>query len=298
MSTRPSADDPGRAALRAGTAAVTLDADVLALTGADVVPYLQTKLTADTRTWASTGGGRGIATDINGRVVASGWWVVNDGTVYAIVPKGAGAGLAEHLDRFVIMEDVALATETSLAPILLVGDTAAGHLDGHPHVDAAHGPWAARIALVPAAERADIVASTGLTETSEAALQAEEVAAGIPSDAVELAPGASIPLEAGAWDRVSFDKGCYLGQEVIERLHSRGTPARRLCRLAVNAAPGATVQTGDRSVGEIIRVADTPDGPMALGWVKRRGLADGVSLTVDGAPVTAIDVVQWGDATR
>ena len=127
------------------------------------------------------------------------------------------------------------------------------------------------------------------------ALDAEEVAAGVPSDAVELGPGASIPLEAGAYDRIAFDKGCYLGQEVIERLHSRGTPARRLCRIAAIAEPGDEVVLDGRTVGQITRVADGADGPVALAWIKRRGLADEAVLRVGDAGVAEVSVIRLGD---
>lgn len=303
MSHRVPIDDPGRVALRAGRAVVPLEADVLRLDGADTLAYLQTKLTADTRGWATTGGGRAVATDINGRVIASGWFATADAsTVYAVVPSGAGADLATHLDRFVIMEDVTIAVDSSVRSLLAVGSDAsacAEHIDGAiASCSAPHGRWPCRLVVVSrddAEPALGQLVACGAERVTTQALDAEEVAAGVPSDAVELGPGASIPLEAGAYDRIAFDKGCYLGQEVIERLHSRGTPARRLCRIAAIAEPGDEVVLDGRTVGQITRVADGADGPVALAWIKRRGLADEAVLRVGDAGVAEVSVIRLGD---
>jgi folate-binding protein YgfZ len=78
-----------------------------------------------------------------------------------------------------------------------------------------------------------------------------------------------IPAETGVVDvAVSFTKGCYPGQELVERMDSRGSTApRRLCR--VICAPG--VQVGDEVVvdGETVGVYTTVVGMIALALIKR-----------------------------
>jgi folate-binding protein YgfZ len=91
-----------------------------------------------------------------------------------------------------------------------------------------------------------------------------------------------IPQEAGLNERlVNFEKGCYIGQETIARLHYRGRPNRRLCLLAVDAgaAPGDELSFDDRTVGTVTSFADSPDrGPLALALVRREA-PDGASLS-------------------
>lgn len=82
-----------------------------------------------------------------------------------------------------------------------------------------------------------------------------------------------IPQEAGLNERlVSFEKGCYVGQETIARLHYRGRPNRRLCLLAVDAgaSPGDELSFDGRAVGTLTSVADSPErGPIGLALVRR-----------------------------
>ena len=93
----------------------------------------------------------------------------------------------------------------------------------------------------------------------------------------------TIPEEAGLNERaVSFTKGCYLGQETVARLHYRGRPNRLLrgLRLDGQASQGEDLAFGERSVGRLASVVDSPRlGPIALALV-RREVAPGEILRV------------------
>jgi len=80
-----------------------------------------------------------------------------------------------------------------------------------------------------------------------------------------------IPLEAGLWQAVSFSKGCYIGQEIIARMESRGKLAKTLVGLKLSAPvmTGAEVRYGERKVGQVSSAAVSPGtGPIALAFVK------------------------------
>ncbi|MGH2857135.1 MAG: YgfZ/GcvT domain-containing protein, partial [Solirubrobacteraceae bacterium] len=71
---------------------------------------------------------------------------------------------------------------------------------------------------------------------------------------------------------VSFTKGCYVGQETVARLFYRGKPNRQLrgVRLSSPAWTGAEIMFGDRSVGRLGSVAESPSlGSIALALVRR-----------------------------
>jgi folate-binding protein YgfZ len=109
------------------------------------------------------------------------------------------------------------------------------------------------------------------------------IEAGWPRMGAEIVPGETIPAETGvAAVAVSFTKGCYPGQELVERMDSRAATApRSLRRLTVEpgASPGDPITAADGSpVGTITSVS----GMTALGYVKRG--AD-VGLPVDHDPV-------------
>jgi tRNA-modifying protein YgfZ len=104
-----------------------------------------------------------------------------------------------------------------------------------------------------------------------------------------------IPQEAGLNDRaVSFSKGCYVGQETVARLHYRGKPNRHLrgLRLSGPAATGDPVRFGEREVGHVGSVVESPRlGWIALALVRREappgstvGVGDGVSAQVVELP--------------
>lgn len=100
-----------------------------------------------------------------------------------------------------------------------------------------------------------------------------------------------IPLEADLWDDVSFTKGCYIGQEIIARMESRGRLAKRLVRLRPSALVnvGSEITAGGKKVGTITSSAVGPDGPVALGFVKTAVLKGDTPLMVEGELVNRVE---------
>jgi folate-binding Fe-S cluster repair protein YgfZ len=93
-------------------------------------------------------------------------------------------------------------------------------------------------------------------------------------------------LNLDVLDAVSFDKGCYPGQEVISRVHHLGSVKRRMRRYACDAtappAPGAGVVAVDNAdVGEVVRAARVGQDCELLAVVEHS--AAGGTLTVGGA---------------
>jgi tRNA-modifying protein YgfZ len=99
--------------------------------------------------------------------------------------------------------------------------------------------------------------------------EAERIELGWPAMGHELIPGETLPAGTGlSRVAVSFTKGCYPGQELVERMDSRGAEAPRTLRridVAEGTVAGDDVRDGDQSVGEVTTVA----GTRALAWVKR-----------------------------
>jgi folate-binding protein YgfZ len=110
--------------------------------------------------------------------------------------------------------------------------------------------------------------------------------------------GAEFPQELGLDDAVDYEKGCYLGQETVARIHYRGQVNRLLrgLRLSEPVAPGATLFAGEREVGSVTSAAESPRlGQIALGWVRRQEAEEAVdgkgsdleARGEDGATATA-----------
>lgn len=148
--------------------------------------------------------------------------------------------------------------------------------------------------FVPAAAKADIQQSLrqrGATLAGSEALEIARLEAGLPREGVDVTDN-NILLEAGYEKAVSYTKGCYLGQEIIARIHWRGQPARQLRGLLIDAAepPGKGTElwaADGKKVGEITSSVHSfaLDQIIALGYVHRYYLTVGTQFTLkrDGA---------------
>jgi folate-binding protein YgfZ len=130
--------------------------------------------------------------------------------------------------------------------------------------------------------RAELSLDAAQPPDADPAIERMRIEAGWPRMGAEIVPGETIPAETGvAAVAVSFTKGCYPGQELVERMDSRAATApRSLRRLIVEtgSSPGDPITAADGSpVGTITSVS----GTTALGYVKRG--AD-VGLPVDHHP--------------
>ncbi len=116
--------------------------------------------------------------------------------------------------------------------------------------------------------------------------------AGTPLFETEIA--GRIPNDLGLRNAVDFEKGCFVGQEVVSRVENRGSPGRRLVGLRPEALPdpGAAVFAGDATAGEVTRAGRSPmlDAPIALALVDSGVDLDDITVRVDGTEVGAATV--------
>ena len=123
-------------------------------------------------------------------------------------------------------------------------------------------------------------------------LELRRIEAGIPAWGKEI-DDRILPAEAGLdATHVSFEKGCYPGQEPVARLHYRGHPNRTLRKLELGSGElppyDAELRYEDRVVGRITSAARRPDGTVvALGYV-RTDVEDVTQLTYDGRRVDLV----------
>ncbi len=118
------------------------------------------------------------------------------------------------------------------------------------------------------------LAERGAIPVSLLAYETARIEAGIPRFGSDITPE-NFPAEAGILERaVSFEKGCYPGQETVARMHYRGHSNKRLHRLAVAGdppRPGAPILQNGKQVGTVTSVAPLPvdGGILALGYLSR-----------------------------
>lgn len=128
------------------------------------------------------------------------------------------------------------------------------------------------------------------------ALEVLRVEAGIPLYGADM-DEENLLLETGLDHAVSFHKGCYLGQEVVERIRSRGHVNRKLLGLMLDgkdpAERGAKICCGEKEVGRVTSAVYSPalKRPIALGYVARDSWESGTRLTVHSGSATLPAVV-------
>ena len=134
--------------------------------------------------------------------------------------------------------------------------------------------------------------SSGATPVSDTVADVLRVERGRPRYGIDL-DDTVIPQEADLNARaVSFTKGCYVGQETVARLFYRGKPNRQLrgLRLSEPAFTGAEINFGERTVGRLGSVAESPSfGSIALALVRREA-PPGSRVTVGPDEIEAVVV--------
>lgn len=226
--------------------------------------------------------------------------------------------LLAHLDHFIIMDDVELKHVEGETAIGLTGQKAGEILEqlGLPTLNEAmtqtvaewNGPVLIRrgygvladhyeiwIAAARAGDLWRAATSAGANPVGSAALEAFRIAEGIPVYGIDMVDR-DLPQETSQMRALHFNKGCYLGQEIVERIRSRGNVHRRLHSLRFDGplpGPGTTLTLDEAEVGQITSAAELglPDGArrFAIGMIRSEAAARNVPLhySVGGAAGTA-----------
>ena len=138
---------------------------------------------------------------------------------------------------------------------------------------------------------APLEAGKSVCDTPFEDYEARRIGLGIAGSAADIGSGRTFPHEANLdqTGAVSFDKGCYVGQEVVSRMQHRGTARARIVPVLSKEKPlrtGSDVLIGARQAGRVLSAA----GTKGLGLVRldrvQKGYDAGEVLSVDGAPVT------------
>jgi folate-binding protein YgfZ len=121
----------------------------------------------------------------------------------------------------------------------------------------------------------EALVKAGAKPAGTAALNLFRIARAIPQFGQDIRER-DLPQETGQTRALSFTKGCYLGQEIVERIRSRGAVHRNFTGFAVDGPlpePGAKIQVDNKEVGEITSSAILPlpdgDRKVALGYLRR-----------------------------
>ncbi len=132
--------------------------------------------------------------------------------------------------------------------------------------------------------------TAGAKPVGTAALELLRVGTGVPGYGVDIRER-DLPQETEQQRALNFTKGCYIGQEIVERIRSRGNVHRKFTGFEVQGElppPGSKIQVDGKDVGEITSAASLPlaDGErrLALGYIRREVATPGTLVDAGGSP--------------
>lgn len=303
----------------------------LRLSGKDTKPYLHRMVSCHVEKLPAGKGRRGLLLNVKGHVEADvSVLATGDEEVFVQVPAAAREKVAATLERYIIMDEVAFEDATELHALMTVQGPKAAAVVGEAlggavpaladELDNAEmplpGEGRARVVrrdrtglggtdvIVPRARALEVhdrllaaARAHGGALCSPEALDALRLEAGIALFGRDFGDE-NLPQEARLDELgiVAFDK-CYIGQEVVSRLHFRGHANKLLSGLLLETAPppGAKLEKDGKDVGRVTSAAFSParGRPIGLGYVRREHAQPGteLALVADGARSRA-DVVE------
>jgi len=287
----------------------------LVVTGNDRVRWLNGMVTNNVRDLAASHGVYAFLLTAQGRIIAD-MDVYQRGEYLLVVSDLAQIKtIYDTFDHFIIMDDVELKdVSDKLVSVGVVGPksrdvlASAGLIvpqlepmqvadlnwnDIGVSVARAGNPnyEACEIWLTPenAPKLQEALTSAGATPVGHEALEIFRISMGVPSYGKDIRER-DLPQETNQSHALHFVKGCYVGQEIVERIRARGTVHRGFTGFLMNGdipSPGTKVQAGGKDVGEITSATRVPtesgESTIALGYLRREAGGPGTEVQIGGA---------------
>ncbi len=293
----------------------------LLITGEDRVRWLNGMVTNNVRDLHP---GRGVYAFLltpQGRILGD-MHIFNTGEALEVEANKAQIGqIAETFNRYIIMDDVEIGEATGNATtIFLVGPKSQAMLEAcglriseleplesatidsnenqfvvtrgdNPAVDS----YQVRAASENLAGLTEKLQQAGATAVNDQALEWLRIASGVPLYGVDIRER-DLPQETNQDRALNFSKGCYVGQEIVERIRSRGAVHRQFTGFTFEGSlpkPGTELIVDGKKIGEITSAAEIPynDGMrhVGLGYIRREAASkpysgDGFTASVTSLP--------------
>jgi folate-binding protein YgfZ len=281
----------------------------LLVRGADAAEYLQGQLTNEIEALPAGRGCYAALLDRKGHLQGDMRVLHLEGTgeYWLDLEPGPAATVLKHLRTYSIGREVEIEEAGDRWSVFSVIGPRAAELTGfaglEPEHAQRHREWDGTeflgvatdlgVDLIARSEVADaleqLLRGVGIPGVAEDAAEIVRVESGRPRFGTDMGDE-HMPAEAGIVERaVNFEKGCYIGQEPVARLHYRGKPNRALrgLRLSAPAEPGQPLRLSDRELGTIGSACLSPAlGSIALAIVRREAEV-GSQITVGDGPATA-----------
>jgi folate-binding protein YgfZ len=289
---------------------------VLEFTGADRLSYLQGLISNDLRALSPEEGSYAAFLTQQGKVLGDCRVLARDDSFIMDLWEPLKPRILDHLNRYLVADEVEINDLTDGYAMLSIQGPSSEQLlgkfvekDKQPQQPIAHSTAEicgveVRICryshtgedgfdlMIPVADIDNV--ARRLTETGSAysaqwvgteAYEVIRIEAGIPRYGIDITED-NLILETGLNHAVSFNKGCYLGQEVVERIRSRGHVNKNLTGLVIDGAKPATmgskVLIAEKEIGTITSSVYSPalSSAIALAYIHRDHRSPGTQLAI------------------
>jgi folate-binding protein YgfZ len=292
------------------------------LTGNDRVRWLNGMVTNNVRDLPTGRGVYGFVLTPQGRIVADLYAYNRGDSLLVDTDQGQIGKLLETFDHYIIMDDVEVTNVTDkLTAIGIAGPGAretlrragfeSSALEPLQFVDVSREQAGVTIVRtdIPRVEAYEIwltpanvtsiweaLVKAGATPVGSEALELLRIASGIPRYGVDIRDR-DLPQETEQERALNFSKGCYIGQEIVERIRSRGNVHRKFTGFIVQGElppSGTKIEAEGKEIGETTSAATLPasDGKLqvALGYIRREIASEGKKVRIGAgeATVTAV----------
>ena len=274
-------------------AALLPDRGVVKVAGADARTFLNGLLTTDVTKLTPEQARFGALLTPQGKIIVD--CIVAEapagdgGGFFLDCPRALAPGLVEKLNFYKLRAKAICENLSEVLGVMAVwdggGDTEYGLIYADPRL-----PALGQRVMLPLHLAKEAAADLGAELMEAAAYEAHRIALGVPRGGLDFIYGDAFPHETDMDQLagVDFDKGCYVGQEVVSRMEHRGTARNRIVPVtAGNFAPdaGVPVMAGDRQVG----TTGSHAGNRGLAMLRLDRVADaraaGIALTAGGVVI-------------
>ena len=295
-----------------GSGFCRIDRALFTVTGKDRVRWLNGMVSNNIRDLAPGHGVYAFVLNAQGQIQGD-LYAFNRGESLVLeINRAQSDSLLTLLRRYIIMDKVEIQETPDLIPVGVTGPESTGALEASGIVVPDLKPlellgmhWnGTDIALVRTdnpevqgyelwtpSERVDSLFQTlnsaGAAEIHALTVEEFRILSGIPKFGQDIRER-TLPQETGQERALNFTKGCYIGQEIVERIRARGSVHRMFTGFELEAAPpapGTKIQSEGKDVGEITSVASVPlrEGRfLALGYLRREFAAPEKELSAEG----------------
>jgi folate-binding protein YgfZ len=295
------------------------------VTGEDRVRWLNGMVTNSIQDLKIGEGNYNFLLSVQGRIQGDATIFAEPDTLLIETASSQIPGLMALLDRFIIMDDVELADATGSQSGVLVAGPQAPFLLAQTGLNVedlgalekrttswneaqittvhAYSPLVPRFELwtdtTTAQKLADALQKAGAVLCEAQSLDWLRILEGTPLYGTDIRDR-ELPQETGQTRALHFSKGCYLGQEIVERIRSRGNVHRTFCGFQLKGelpAAGSPLEADSKQIGELTSVAaiplpanDSSVVQLGLGYVRREALDRGIPIHYPGGVAVPVSL--------